>query len=41
MLSWHMSGNVRFEFVTGYGMLDRFGSQGGIVFFQSRVQFQL
>jgi phosphate-selective porin OprO/OprP len=41
MLNWHMSDNVRLEFVTGYGMLDRFGKDGGTVFLQSRVQFQL
>jgi phosphate-selective porin OprO/OprP len=41
MVNWHMSDNVRLEFVTGYGMLDRFDRDGGTVFFQTRIQFQL
>ena len=41
MVNWHMSGNVRLEFVYGYGMLDRFGVHGATQFFQARAQFQL
>jgi len=41
MVNWHMSDNVRLEFVYGYGTLDRFGVVGRTQFFQSRIQFQL
>jgi phosphate-selective porin OprO/OprP len=41
MMNWHLSDNVRLEFVYGYGMLDRFDLEGGTHFFQSRIQFQL
>ena len=41
MINWHMSDNVRLEFVTGYGMLDRFDQEGGTVFVQTRLQLQL
>lgn len=41
MANWHMSDNVRLEFVYGYGMLDRFDLHGATQFFQFRVQLQL
>jgi phosphate-selective porin OprO/OprP len=41
MVNWHLSDNIRLEFVTGYGVLDRFGIRGETVFFQSRIQLQL
>jgi phosphate-selective porin OprO/OprP len=41
MVNWHMSDNVRLEFVYGYGELDRFGLNGGTQFFQSRIQILL
>jgi len=41
MINWHLSDNIRLEFVTGYGVLDRFNQTGSTVFFQSRIQFQL
>jgi phosphate-selective porin OprO/OprP len=41
MVNWHMSPNVRLEFVYGYGELDRFGTKGGSQFFQTRIQLQL
>jgi len=41
MVNWHMSPNVRLEFVYGYGELDRFGVKGGSQFFQTRIQLQL
>jgi hypothetical protein len=41
MVNWHLSDNIRLEFVTGYGVLDRLGITGSTVFFQSRIQFQL
>jgi phosphate-selective porin OprO/OprP len=41
MVNWHLSANVRLEFVYGYGSLDRFGTVGKTQFFQSRLQLQL
>lgn len=41
MVNWHMSDNVRLEFVYGYGMLDRFDLKGATHFFQTRLQLQL
>ncbi len=41
MVNWHMSGNVRLEFVYGYSSLDRFNVVGKTQYFQSRIQFQL
>lgn len=41
MVNWHMSDNIRLEFVYGYSELDRFGLIGGAQFLQSRIQFQL
>ena len=37
MMNWHMSDNVRLEFVYGYGKLDRFGIEGRTHFFQARA----
>ncbi len=41
MVNWHLSDNVRLEFVYGYGLLDRFGVQGSTHFFQTRLQLQM
>lgn len=41
MVNWHMSPNMRLEFVYGYGVLDRFETKGGTHFFQTRIQLQL
>ena len=41
MVNWYLSGNVRLEFVYGYGVLDRFGLTGSTQFFQTRIQLQL
>jgi phosphate-selective porin OprO/OprP len=41
MINWHLSDNIRLEFATGYGVLDRFGITGSTMFFQSRLQLQL
>jgi phosphate-selective porin OprO/OprP len=41
MMNWHLSDNARFEFVYGYGVLDRFGVQGASGFFQTRLQLTL
>lgn len=38
MVNWYMSKNLRFEFVYGYGVLDRYGLSGNVQFFQARVQ---
>lgn len=40
-VNWHMSNMVRLEFAYGYGLLDRFGVEGGTQFFQTRIQFLL
>jgi len=41
MVNWHLSDNVRLEFVYGYGVLDRFNLKGATQFFQTRLQLQL
>jgi hypothetical protein len=41
MVNWHMSANLRLEFVYGYSSLDRFGTVGKTQYFQSRLQLQL
>lgn len=41
MMNWHLSENVRLEFVYGYGMLDRFDLTGATQFFATRLQLQL
>jgi phosphate-selective porin OprO/OprP len=41
MVNWHMSANVRLEIAYGYGVLDRFDTEGGTHFFQTRIQLQL
>jgi phosphate-selective porin OprO and OprP len=38
MVNWHLSDGVRFAFVYGYGVLDRFGVRGGTHFYQARLQ---
>jgi phosphate-selective porin OprO and OprP len=40
-VNWHLSDNMRLEFVYGYGVLDRFGLEGGTQFFQTRLQLSL
>jgi len=40
MVNWHMSDNVRLEFVYGYGSLNRFDLVGKTQFFQTRIQLQ-
>ena len=40
VVNWHMSDNVRLEFVYGYGSLNRFNLVGKTQFFQTRVQLQ-
>jgi phosphate-selective porin OprO/OprP len=41
MVNWHMSDNLRLEFVYGHGVLDRFGLKGTTQFFQARFQTSL
>lgn len=41
MVNWHMSANVRLEFIYGYSSLNRFDVVGKTQYFQSRIQFQL
>jgi phosphate-selective porin OprO/OprP len=41
MMNWHLSDNVRLEFVYGYAILDRIGLEGHTQFFQSRIQLTL
>jgi len=41
MVNWHLSDNLRLEFVYGYGELDRFDTTGGTQFFQGRIQLFL
>jgi phosphate-selective porin OprO/OprP len=41
MVNWHMSDNLRTEFVYGYSVLDRFELEGGTHFFQMRLQITL
>jgi phosphate-selective porin OprO/OprP len=41
MVNWHMTDNVRLEFVYGYGTLHRLSLSGRTQFFQTRFQFQL
>jgi phosphate-selective porin OprO/OprP len=40
-INWHASDNVRLELFGGYGMLDRFDTEGRTVFIQTRLQLQL
>lgn len=41
MTNWHLSNQVRLEFIYGYGQLNRYGLVGGTQFFQTRLQLQL
>jgi len=38
MVNWYMSKILRMEFIYGYGVLDRYGLQGAVQFFQGRLQ---
>lgn len=41
MVNWYLSKDVRFAFVYGYGVLDRFNLKGTTHFFQTRLQLTL
>ena len=40
MVNWHLTENTRWEFVYGYGSLDRFETTGKTQFFQTRFQLE-
>jgi len=39
MINWYLSKNIRWEFIYGFGNLDRYGISGNVQFFESRIQF--
>ena len=39
MINWYLSKNIRWEFIYGFGNLDRYGLSGNVQFFESRIQF--
>ena len=39
MVNWYLSKNIRWEFIYGFGKLDRYDLQGNVQFFESRIQF--
>jgi len=39
MINWYLSRVIRWEFIYGYGILDRYGLKGKVQFFESRIQF--
>lgn len=39
MINWYLSKNIRWEFIYGFGNLDRYGIKGNVQFFESRIQF--
>jgi phosphate-selective porin OprO/OprP len=41
MVNWHLSDNIRWEFIYGYAELDRFDFDGHTQFLQSRLQLTL
>jgi len=41
IVNWYASDNIRLYFEAGYGRLDRFGTEGGTVFVQTRFALQL
>ena len=38
MVNWYLSQALRWEFIYGYGILDRFGLKGHVHFFETRIQ---
>ena len=38
MVNWYLTKTLRWEFIYGYGELDRFGLKGHVQFFESRIQ---
>ena len=41
MVNWYLTKALRWEFIYGYGVLDRFNLRGNIQFFESRIQLTL
>jgi phosphate-selective porin OprO and OprP len=41
LVNWYLTDTLRFEAAYGYGVLDRFGIEGGTHFFQTRIQLQV
>lgn len=41
MINWHLSDNARLEFVYGYSVLDKLGSEGTTQYLQTRLQLSL
>jgi len=39
MINWYLTRNIRWEFIYGFGNLDRYGIKGNVQFFESRIQF--
>jgi phosphate-selective porin OprO/OprP len=39
MINWYLSRTIRWEFIYGYGILDRFNLKGKVQFFETRIQF--
>jgi len=38
MINWYLSRALRWEFIYGYGVLDRYGLQGAVQFIETRLQ---
>ena len=41
MINWYLAKQIRMEFIYGYGKFDRYGMQGKVQFFESRIQFSV
>jgi phosphate-selective porin OprO/OprP len=41
MINWYLSKHLRWEFIYGYGVLDRYNLKGHVQFFESRFQITL
>jgi phosphate-selective porin OprO and OprP len=41
MVNWYMTKVIRFEFVYGYGVFERYNLKGNVQFFQTRIQFTI
>ena len=41
MINWYLTKHLRWEFIYGYGVLDRYNLKGHVQFFESRIQVTL
>jgi phosphate-selective porin OprO and OprP len=41
MVNWYLTKHLRWEFIYGYGVLDRYDLKGAVQFFESRIQVTL